>query len=220
MPATAETVGAYLAAAGLGYAMPICGAEWQPSRVATGSPAPSRHQTPGDPRNVARHRWHPRRTGAPFGRLTTAEIKRLVGVCGDDLAGVRDRALRDLGFAGALRRSELVAIDVDHLRSTSGGIGLMIPRSKTDASGAGAEIGIMSGADEAICPVRALRAWLKLAEIADGPVLRRGTHARTVGSRRLHPDPVRQILAAGPRRRASKARSWNRSRHAACGPRS
>ena len=63
----------------------------------------------------------------------------------------------------------------------------------------------------------ARRTWSK---IADGPVLRRGTHARTVGSRRLHPDPVRQILAAGPRRRASKARSWSRSRHAACGPRS
>ena len=77
----------------------------------------------------------------------------------------------------------------------------MIPRSKTDASGAGAEIGIMSGADEATCPVRALRAWLKLAEIADGPVFRRVTHAGTVGSRRLHPDAVRQIL----RRRAAAA---------------
>ena len=59
----------------------------------------------------------------------------------------------------------------------------------------------MSGADEATCPVRALRAWLKLAEIADGPVFRRVTHAGTVGSRRLHPDAVRQIL----RRRAAAA---------------
>jgi len=54
-------------------------------------------------------------------------------------------------------------IDVEHVWLTSTGIGLMIPRSKTDASGAGAEIGIMSGADEASCPVRALRAWVKLA---------------------------------------------------------
>ena len=61
----------------------------------------------------------------------------------------------------------------------------------------------------------ARRTWSK---IADGPVLRRGTHARTVGSRRLHPDPVRQILAAGPRPRASKAHSWSRSRRTACGP--
>ena len=45
------------------------------------------------------------------------------------------------------------------------------------------------------------RAWLRLAEIADGPVFRRVTHAGTVGARRLHPDAVRQIL----RRRAAAA---------------
>jgi site-specific recombinase XerC len=90
------------------------------------------------------------------------ENKRLVEVCGDDLAGTRDRALLLVGFASALRRSELVAIDVEHLRTTSVGIRLVIPRSKTDAAGAGAEIGIMSGADEATCSVRALRAWSSL----------------------------------------------------------
>jgi integrase len=77
----------------------------------------------------------------------------------------------------------------------------MIPRSKTDAAGEGAEIGITSGADEATCPVRALRAWLKAAEIVDGAVFRRVTHAGTVGLKRLHPDAVRQIL----RRRAATA---------------
>ena len=77
----------------------------------------------------------------------------------------------------------------------------MIPRSKTDAAGEGAEIGITSGADEVTCPVRALRAWLKAAEIVDGPVFRHVTHAGTVGLKRLHPDAVRQIL----RRRAATA---------------
>ena len=70
--------------------------------------------------------------------------------------GARDRALLLIGFAGA-SAFELVAIDVEHVQSTSTGIRLMIPRSKTDPSGAGAEIGIMSGADEAACPVPALR---------------------------------------------------------------
>jgi hypothetical protein len=92
-----------------------------------------------------------------------------------------------------------VSIDVEHVRPNSTGIRLMIPRSKTDASGAGAEIGIMSGADEVACPVRARRAWLKMAEIVAGPVFRRVTHAGTVRSKRLHPDAVRQIL----RRRAA-----------------
>jgi len=43
--------------------------------------------------------------------LTSAEIKRLLATCPDDLAGLRDRALFLVGFAGAFRRSELVGID-------------------------------------------------------------------------------------------------------------
>jgi integrase len=39
-----------------------------------------------------------------------------------------------------------------------------------------------------------VRAWLKAAEIADGPVFRRVTQWATVGKHRLQPDAVRQIL--------------------------
>jgi len=48
---------------------------------------------------------------------------------------------------------------------------------------------------------RALRAWLQTAAIGDGPVFRRVTQWGTAGSKRLHPDAVRQILA----RRAAAA---------------
>jgi integrase len=70
----------------------------------------------------------------------------------------------------------------------------MIPRSKTDAAGEGAEIGIARGSQPDTCPVRALRAWLHAAEIVEGPVFRRVTQWGTVGLKRLHPDAVRQIL--------------------------
>jgi integrase len=43
------------------------------------------------------------------------EVKKLSRACGTDLAGARDRALFLIGFAGALRRSELVALDVEHV---------------------------------------------------------------------------------------------------------
>lgn len=115
-------------------------------------------------------------------------------VCGDDLAGLRDRAPLLIGFTGALRRSELVGLEVTHIRPTPPGLRLMIPRSKTDAAGEGAEIGIVRGSHGETCPVRALRAWLRAAKIADGPVFRRVTQWGTVGKRRLHPDAVRQIL--------------------------
>jgi len=56
------------------------------------------------------------RSVRPAAALTSAEIKRLLATCAGDLAGVRDRAVFLVGFAGALRRSELVAIDYHHLR--------------------------------------------------------------------------------------------------------
>ena len=133
--------------------------------------------------------------------MTTGEIRLLVEVCGDDLAGLRDRALLLIGFAGALRRSELVGLDVAHVRPTGSGLRLMIPRSKTDPKGEVTEIGIVRGAQEDTCPVRALRAWPRAAEIGDGPVFRRVTQWGTVGGKRLDPDAVRQILA----RRAAAA---------------
>ena len=142
-------------------------------------------------RGIARtHGEPPRRSAA----LATEDIKRLIATCGTDLAGLRDRALLLLGFAGALRRSELVGIDLAHLRPTPLGMRLLIARSKTDKAGEGVEIGIARGSTPETCPVRAVRAWLKAAEVMDGPVFRRVTQWGTVGKHRLHPDAVRQIL--------------------------
>ena len=62
------------------------------------------------------HRHGSRRRQAAA--LTSAELRRLVAACGGDQAGLRDHALLLLGFAGALRRSDLVGIDRGHLRCT------------------------------------------------------------------------------------------------------
>ena len=77
--------------------------------------------------------------------MTTAEVRRLSRTCGTDLAGLRDRALILLGFAGAMWRSELVALDVEHVTWTKGGMKLLIERSKTGAEGEGAEITVPLG---------------------------------------------------------------------------
>ena len=58
-----------------------------------------------------------------------------------------------LGFAGALRRSELVGLDVEHVTWTDEGLKLLIERSKTDAQGEGAEIAIPRGRADDTCPV-------------------------------------------------------------------
>jgi site-specific recombinase XerD len=109
----------------------------------------------------------------PAAALTSAEVKRLLQACGADLAGRRDTALFLTGFAGALRRSELVAIDAEQLRFTHEGMTLAITRSKGDQEGEGMRIGIPRGRNPLSCPVRAMEAWLKRSRIGYGAVFRR-----------------------------------------------
>ena len=49
----------------------------------------------------------------------------------------RDRALLVLGFAGAFRRSELVALQAEDLTEVPDGLRVLIRHSKTDQEGQG-----------------------------------------------------------------------------------
>jgi integrase len=63
---------------------------------------------------------------------TADKIRALLDACGDDMTGLRDRALLALGFSGAFRRSELVALKVSDLREEPDGLRIRIVKSKTD----------------------------------------------------------------------------------------
>jgi site-specific recombinase XerD len=82
-----------------------------------------------------------------------AVLRSLVGEKADDLRGLRDRALLLLGFAGELRRSELVALNVNDIEEGCEGIFVRISRSKTDQEGAGDFVSIPYGSR--LRPVRA-----------------------------------------------------------------
>lgn len=111
--------------------------------------------------------------------LSTIQLSQIVALLADDLRGRRARALLLLGFAGALRRSELVAFQMDDLVWVPEGVVVTIRRSKTDQEGTGMCKGIPLGEHEATCPVRALRAWLDVAAITEGWVFRGfDTHGR------------------------------------------
>lgn len=88
----------------------------------------------------------------------------------DDNGTLRDRALLAVGFAGALRRSELVALTVDDLAFEDRGCVVTIRRSKTDQTGAGRQVVIPNG-----FALKALVDWLQSAEIREGFVFR-GVH--------------------------------------------
>ena len=83
----------------------------------------------------------------------------------------------------ALRRSELVGVDVTHLDDRSDGLVVTIPKSKTDQDGGGRKIGIPYGSNPSTCPVRAVRAWLDRSGIEEGPVFRPVRHGKVLDTR-------------------------------------
>ena len=110
----------------------------------------------------------------------------------DTLRGLRDRALLLLGFAGAFRRSELVALRVEDLVETPDGLRVTIRKSKTDQEGAGQEIAIPHGAR--LRPVEAVRTWLSAAGIETGPVFRRVRKNGLVGAEALTAEAVALVV--------------------------
>jgi site-specific recombinase XerD len=184
LPAAPETVASYLAAHGarskpstlgrrvaaIRYAHKLAGLA--PPTDAEGVKATMRgiRRTFGS----ARVRKAPAVSGKMLGMVATAP---------NNLAGIRDRALLLLGFAGAFRRSELVALDVADIEETETGFLVCIRSSKTDQEAIGRTIAIPRG--DFACPVKALRAWLDAAAIEAGPIFRPIDRAGTVRASRL-----------------------------------
>lgn len=134
--------------------------------------------------------------------VDVATLRSLVSHLPAGLVGVRDRAMLACGVLGALRRSELVALDVADLAFTADGLEVTIRRSKTDQEAAGVTIGLPFAGDPAVCPVRALRAWLEAARVESGPVFRAvNRHGQVAGERlsdrAVHAIVCRYAAAAG-----------------------
>jgi site-specific recombinase XerD len=100
--------------------------------------------------------------------LSWAELGELVKHCDSLMIGLRDRALLALGWASALRRSELVALDIGDLEFAPEGLIITVRRSKTDQEGRGYRIGIPSSA-VGLCPVEAVRTWIQRRSEKDLP---------------------------------------------------
>ena len=122
---------------------------------------------------------------------TVDVVQMLLARTPDTLTGNRDRALLALGFAGAFRRSELVALDVEDLREDPEGLRVMVRRSKVDQEGRGFEKAIPTG--RYVQPVRLVREWLDAAGITSGPVFRPVSRSGKVRGNcaQLAPQPAR-----------------------------
>jgi site-specific recombinase XerD len=183
LPATPESVAAFLASeVDRGIRPSTIGRRVASIRYAhklAGHPVPT-----DDERVKATVRGIRRTQGTAARKKAPATAERVIAMAlgtGDGLKGVRDRALLLLGFAGAFRRSELVALDCEDIEECETGLRVAIRHSKTDQEGQGATIAIVRGS--IACPVEALRAWLNAAGIAAGPLFRSIRKGSKVGDR-------------------------------------
>jgi len=194
LPASSETVAAYLAweagrsrpstigrrVAAIRYAHKLAG----------------RDVPCDDERVKATVRGIRRTKGTAAAKKAPATAARIIAMAhtGDGLIALRDRALLLLGFAGAFRRSELVALDVSHIEQTDAGLRVTIAHSKTDQEGKGDTVAILRG--DVACPVNAVADWLAAAQITEGPVFRPVGKGGRVSTARLSDRSVANIVKA------------------------
>lgn len=124
----------------------------------------------------------------------TDTIRDMLAGLGDRTIDMRDRALILVGFAGALRRSEIVALDVADVTFTGEGLRIVLRRSKTDQEGEGQAIGLPYGSNPATCPVRALQAWLAVIGNEAGPLFRAVNRHGAISVARLSDKAVALIV--------------------------
>lgn len=102
------------------------------------------------------------------------DIRAMVATLPFDLRGLRDRAILLLGYAGGLRRSEIVSLDVhkDDTPDSGGWMDILEDGAllTLNAKTGWREVEIGRGSQDQTCPVHALEQWLQFAKIDFGPV--------------------------------------------------
>lgn len=141
-----------------------------------------------------------RRThGKPKSKAKALRLEHLVTMLStlhglpDSNKKARDRALLLVGFFGAFRRSELVAITVEDISWEPEGVLFRLPRSKTDQERKGLARALPVGHGP-VCPVTALKAWLDRAGITEGPVFKPVNRWDQVQDKALSPGAINGFL--------------------------
>ena len=126
--------------------------------------------------------------------LRDYQIQAMIAACPRTLIGRRDAAIIAVGFAGALRRSELCGLLVDDVEflEDEDRMWITIRQSKTDQHGRGQRVPVLEG--HGIRPIHRLRVWLGNSGIVTGPLfqtMRRGGRLR---GRPMHHSDIPRIV--------------------------
>ena len=131
----------------------------------------------------------PRRPALPPEVVTPDMLRAMVERCDDGVRGLRDRCLLVFGFAGALRRSELVGLQVEDVSAGRTALVLNI-REGADVQ----PVSLPLNAGGTLCPAVAFAAWQQVAHRQTGPLFRAISKGERVGGRALTPYAVTRIL--------------------------
>lgn len=147
-------------------------------------------------KGIRRSKGTAQHAAAPLMRETLFDVLKVMG---DRPKDKRDKALLLIGFAAALRRSELVALTVADIQQVRQGIILHVRHSKTDQERAGRQIAVPLGRTQ-WCPIRALEDWMITANITEGPIFRRVNWCGRISELAMKPEAlsivVRERVAA------------------------
>jgi integrase len=195
LPATPETVALYLAA--LAGVAKVSTVGRRLTAIAKAHRAAG-HETPTRSEAVHLTMRGIRRTHgvAPTQKAPAvlADLRAMLAACPDNVIGTRDRAILLLGFAGAFRRSELVALDVADLAFGERGMTVRLRRSKGDQEGEGTKKGIPFGRHGLTCPVTAVRDYMDMSHITDGALFRPINRHGQIGEARLGDKAVALVV--------------------------
>ena len=127
--------------------------------------------------------------------LLPEDLQKIVTALAQDssLIATRDNALLQIGYFGALRRSEIINIHYEHITWQTEGIEILLPASKTDQIHEGQHCSIPYGND-LLCPIKALEAWLQKSNINQGAIFRRVIQNKIKNNSPLTPLTVNHII--------------------------
>ena len=130
--------------------------------------------------------------------LRDFHIKQMLKKCSNTPIGARDAAILALGFAGALRRSEICQLkyeDIQIINATktmSLSMTITIRKSKTDQEGKGQKIAIVEG--DGLKPISVLLKWLKISKIEEGYLFQSLFKGGRLRGNKMHHSDIPRIV--------------------------
>lgn len=99
--------------------------------------------------------------------ISWSQLRDMINCCGLTMMGMRDAALLAIGWAAALRRSEICNLRIEDIDIDKRGALLQIRHSKTDQTWSGKTIAIPRSG-EIVCPVGLIERWINRMSEAEG----------------------------------------------------